>query len=132
MMLSDGISDMLTRIRNAQMRRKQSVDVLSSKINIAIAEVLKREGFIRKFERLPAKPQEVLRITLKYTADGEPLIKKIKRESKPGRRLYKKVSEMPKVLSGLGIGIYSTSKGVMSDRECRTKRIGGEYLASVW
>jgi len=131
-MLTDPVADMLTRIRNAQMRHKAYVNVNLSKLNIAIADVLKREGFITKYEKVSAKPHANLRIFLKYTPSGEPLIKRIVRESKPGRRVYKGVKNLPKVLHGLGIGIYSTPQGVLSDRECRAKHIGGEYLASVW
>ena len=132
MTMSDPIADMLTRIRNALMRRRREVDMPSSKMRVAIADTLKREGYIIGYEVLPSKPQDILRIVLKYDAQGEPVIRQIKRESKPGRRLYINAKELPKVLNGLGIGIYSTSRGVLSDRECRVKRVGGEYLASVW
>lgn len=132
MTMTDPVADMLTRIRNALMRRRRSVDIPSSKMKVAIADVLRREGYIERYEVLPSKPQDVLRVQLKYDRNGEPVIKQIKRESKPGRRLYKSVKELPRVLNGLGIGIYSTSQGILSDRECRSRRVGGEYLVSVW
>jgi len=129
--MTDPIADMLTRIRNALMRHKESVDIPLSKMKRAIADVLKREGYIRDYEVLDSG-YGVLRVHLKYTPAGEPVIQHIKRVSKPGRRIYMGVKEMPRVLNGLGIGIYSTSKGIMSDREARKHRVGGEYLAEVW
>ncbi len=129
--MTDPIADMLTRIRNALVRYKESVDIPLSKMKKAIADVLKREGYIRDYEVLDSG-YGVLRIHLKYTSTGEPVIQHIKRVSKPGRRVYMGVKEMPRVLNGMGIGIYSTSKGIMSDREARKQRLGGEYLAEVW
>ena len=129
--MTDPIADMLTRIRNALMRHKESVDIPLSRMKRAIADVLRREGYIRDYEVLDSG-YGVLRVYLKYTPTGEPVIQHIKRVSKPGRRIYMGVREMPRVLNGLGIGIYSTSKGIMSDREARKHRVGGEYLAEVW
>ena len=131
MVMTDPIADMLTRIRNALVRYKESVDIPLSKMKKAIADVLKREGYSRDYEVLDSG-YGVLRIHLKYTATGDPVIQHIKRVSKPGRRVYMGVKEMPRVLNGMGIGIYSTSKGIMSDREARKQRLGGEYLAEVW
>jgi len=131
LVMTDPIADMLTRIRNALMRKKESVDIPLSKMKRAIADVLKREGYIRDYEVIE-KDHGVLRVYLKYTKTGEPVIQHIKRVSKPGRRVFLGVREMPRVLNGLGIGIYSTPKGIMSDREARRQRVGGEYLAEVW
>ena len=131
MVMTDPVGDMLTRIRNAIGRGKESVDVPLSKEKRAIADVLKREGYIRDYEVLHVD-HGLLRIQLKYGAHHEPVIKHLKRESKPGRRVYRKASDIPRVLEGLGIGIYSTSKGILSDRECRRMHVGGEYMASVW
>lgn len=129
--MTDPIADMLTRIRNALLRKKESVDVPLSKMKQAIADVLRREGYIRDYDIVDAG-QGVLRIHLKYSPTGQPVIQHIKRISKPGRRIYHSVKKMPRVLNGLGIGIYSTSKGILSDREARRVRVGGEYIAEVW
>ncbi len=132
MTMTDPIADMLTRVRNALRVRFDDVDMPASRMKRSIAEVLKREGFINDYEVVPGGVQGVLRINLKYGPDGEMLINEIRRDSKPGRRLYCGVDEIPRVLNGIGISIYSTSNGVLSDRECRTQRVGGERLATVW
>jgi small subunit ribosomal protein S8 len=130
--MTDPIADMLTRIRNANAAGHKQVGVPASKLKQQIAEVLKREGFISGFELIPDKKQGVLQIKLKYGPDGEKLISRIVRESKPGRREYRSVKELKPILGGTGISIVSTPKGVLSDRECRKQNISGEYLCTVW
>jgi small subunit ribosomal protein S8 len=132
MTMTDPIADMLTRIRNANAVSHKKVDIPSSGLKIGIAEVLKREGFIEGFEVLEDSKQNVLRVTLRYGPDGEKLISVIKRESKPGCRKYRGIEDVKPVLAGTGIAIYSTSKGVFSDRECREQKAGGEYLCTVY
>jgi small subunit ribosomal protein S8 len=131
-MWSDPIADMLTRVRNAARVRHPEVKIPSSKVKVGIAKVLKDEGYIRSFDVIEDTKQGVLRIDLKYGPRGEDLIHKVKRESKGSRRLYCKVTEIPRVLDGLGIAIVSTSLGVLSDRECREKNVGGELLCTVY
>ena len=131
MSLSDPIADMLTRIRNACRVGKKSANIRSSKVCHGIAEVLKNEGYIEDFDLIDDNKQGILRITLKYDEVGESVITDIDRVSKPGRRIYSAVSELPKVMGGLGISIMSTSKGVMSDRDCRKENISGEILCMV-
>ena len=132
MVLTDPIADYLTRIRNANMVRHESVEVPASKMKKAISEILKREGFIRDYECIEDDKQGTIRIFLKYGKNNERVISGLKRISKPGLRSYVKADEVPKVLSGLGIAIISTSAGVMTDKEARAKDIGGEVLAYVW
>ncbi len=129
---SDPIADMLTRIRNGNVIKRAMVDVRNSKVNRGVLDVLKREGFIRDYELVKSDVQGTLSVTLKYGPDGEFVINKIKRESTPGRRLYRPADEIKPVLRGRGIAIVSTSKGVISDRECREGRLGGEVLCTVW
>ena len=131
-MWSDPIADMLTRVRNAARVRHPEVKIPSSKVKVGIAKVLKDEGYIRSFDVIEDTKQGVLRIDLKYGPRGEDLIHKVKCESKGSRRLYCKVAEIPRVLDGLGIAIVSTSLGVLSDRECREKNVGGELLCTVY
>lgn len=129
MSMSDPISDMLTRIRNAQNARKASVSMPSSKFKLSIAKVLKEEGYIGDFKvESDAKP--TLSIALKYF-EGKPVIDMIKRVSKPGFRIYKNADELPTVIGGLGVAIVSTSQGVMPDREARRQNIGGEIICLV-
>jgi len=132
MTMTDPIADMLTRVRNALRVRFDDVDVPTSQMKRSIADVLKREGFINDYEVVPGGVQGTLRINLKYGPDGEMVVNEIRRDSKPGRRLYCSVDEIPRVLNGVGISIYSTNKGVLSDRECRAQKVGGERLATVW
>ena len=132
MTMTDPIADMLTRIRNANSVSHKKVDIPSSTLKKGIAEALKREGFIEDFEVIEDAKQNILRITLKYGPDGEKIINVIKRESKPGCRRYARVQGVKQVLAGVGLGIYSTSKGVLSDRECRAQKVGGEYLCTVY
>jgi len=131
-MWSDPIADMLTRIRNAVRVRKKVVEIPASKVKAGIAEVLRDEGYIRGFDKIDDTRQGVLRIELKYGPLGEDLIHVIKRESRPGCRVYRSCTELPHVREGLGIASGSTSAGVMSDRRCRENNIGGELLCSVY
>jgi small subunit ribosomal protein S8 len=130
-MMTDPIADMLTRIRNALMVRKPTANVRASKVNLGIARVLKDEGYIEDFKFLETGPQGAIRIYLKYGPEGEMVITELKRESKPSRRVYRGVGEIPRVLAGLGIAILSTPKGILSDRECRRENVGGELLCTV-
>lgn len=132
MSMTDPIADMLTRIRNGLARRKAEVKMPSSKVKLSIAEVLKREGFIEDFSIVEKPIQNDLAISLKYGPEGEYVIQKIVRFSKPGCRKYRAVSDIPSVLNGLGISIVSTNAGVLSDRECREKNVGGEVLCTVY
>lgn len=131
-MTTDPIADMLTRIRNAARVRKREVTMPTSRVKKGIAEVLKDEGYISDYDVIQDTRQGLLRVMLKYGPQGEDLIHAIKRESRPGRRYYVNVERLPKVLNGLGIGIVSTSQGVLSDRVCRQRRIGGELLCTLY
>ena len=128
---SDPIADMLTRIRNASRVGKPQVNVKASKICAGIAAVLKQEGYIVDYDRIDDGRQGVLRITLKYDPEGQPAITEITRASKPGCRVYSGVDSLPTVLGGMGIVVVSTSKGVISDRNCRENKVGGEVLCTV-
>lgn len=130
-MWSDPIADMLTRIRNAVHQRAREVKMPASNLKVRIAEVLKQEGYIQDFDRIEDVHQGLLRVRLKYSPEGEPAITEIKRSSKPGCRDYRGVEEIPRVLNGMGIAILSTSQGVLSDRQCRERRIGGELICTV-
>jgi small subunit ribosomal protein S8 len=131
MSFSDPIADMLTRIRNAVRINKEQVNIRASKICEGIAAVLKEEGYIKDFDRIDDNKQGLLRITLKYGEEGQPIINEIIRVSKPSRRIYSPVDKLPKVLAGMGIAIISTSKGIMSDKNCRQNKVGGEILCTV-
>jgi small subunit ribosomal protein S8 len=131
-MWSDPIADMLTRIRNAVRGRKRQVSIPSSKVKVGIARVLKEQGYIEDFDVIEDTKQGVLRVELKYGPRGEQLIHTLQRESKPGRRSYVGVDELPRVLDGLGVAIVSTSRGILSDQACRDQRVGGEVLCSVY
>lgn len=131
-MMTDPIADMLTRIRNAVRVERPVVEMPLSKVKRGLAEVLKREGYIWDFEELEAAPARQLRLHLKYGPNGERLIRHIKRVSKPGRRVYSRADTLRPVLNGLGISIISTSRGVVSDREARQRRLGGEVLCELW
>jgi len=131
MSLSDPIADMLTRVRNAIRINKAEVNVKASNICEGVAKVLKDEGYINDFDRIDDGKQGILRIILKYNQEGQPAITEITRTSKPGRRIYSSVEKLPRVLGGLGVAVVSTSKGVMSDRNCRKENIGGEILCMV-
>ena len=130
MSMSDPIADMLTRIRNAQMAEKAAVAMPSSKVKVAIAKVLKEEGYIDEFRVREEAGKATLELGLKYYA-GRPVIERIERVSKPGLRIYKGVNDIPRVMNGLGIAIVSTPKGVMTDRKARASKMGGEVLCVV-
>jgi len=132
MATSDPIADMLTRIRNADRSGKRRVRVKRSKVCLGIAQVLKDEGYILDFQQIEDTNQGEIEIDLKYADDGTHVIQDLQRVSRPGRRIYAHVDEMPRVLDGLGITIVSTSRGVLSDRQCRKQRVGGELLCKVW
>ncbi|MCG3138679.1 MAG: 30S ribosomal protein S8 [Phycisphaerae bacterium] len=131
-MWSDPIADMLTRVRNAVKVRQQQVLMPCSKLKEGVARVLKEEGFINGFDLIDDGQQKLLRIDLKYGSRGEDVIHVIRRVSKPGRRIYAGVEQLPRVLNGMGIAIVSTSSGVMSDRQCRAKNLGGELLGTIY
>jgi small subunit ribosomal protein S8 len=132
MVMSDPIADLLTRIRNANLVRHEAVEVPASKAKKEIVEILKREGFIRDAEYVEDSKQGIIRIFLKYGQNNERVISGLKRISKPGLRVYAKSLEIPRVLGGLGIAILSTSKGVMTDKEARQAKTGGEVICYVW
>lgn len=132
MVMTDPIADLLTRIRNANMVRHEKVEVPSSNMKVTIAEILKKEGFIRDYEKIEDEKQGMLRLFLKYGPNNERVITGLKRISKPGLRVYAKTTEIPRVLGGLGIAIISTSKGVMTDKEARAAQAGGEVIAYIW
>ncbi len=132
MQITDPIADMLTRIRNANTAKHETVDIPASNMKKAIAEILNNEGYIKGYQIIEDGKQGVIRVTLKYSANKEKVISGIKRVSKPGLRMYAPADELPRVLKGLGIAIISTSKGIMTDKEARKLHIGGEVLAFVW
>ena len=132
MSLHDPLADLLTRIRNAYMARQAEVNAPLSQAKVALAQVLKEEGYISGFAVIGEDPQRKLQITLKYGTGNRPAIEGLQRVSRPSRRVYVGHDEIPKVMSGLGINILSTSRGIMSDRLARQKRVGGEILCAVW
>ena len=133
MNMSDPIADMLTRIRNANTAKHDTVDVPSSKMKLAIADILVKEGFIKKYDVVEDGNFKTIRITLKYGKDkNEKIISGIKRISKPGLRIYANKEDMPKVLGGLGVAIISTNQGVITDKQARELGVGGEVLAFIW
>ncbi len=131
MVMTDPIADMLTRIRNANQAKHASVEMPASRLKLEILAVLKNEGFISEYEKVEDGKQGVIKVTLKYN-NKDRVIKGLKKISKPGLRVYAKSSELPKVLNGLGVAIISTSNGIMTDREARSKKLGGEVIAFVW
>jgi small subunit ribosomal protein S8 len=148
-MMTDSIADMLTRIRNASRIERPAVEIPATRLKMSVAEVLKEEGFILDYQvghmapdehgqpvfkptGDPTLPKAIMRVYLKYGPEGERVIRSIERASRPGRRLYRRHAQLKPVLDGLGIAILSTSKGVMSDRQARTRRLGGELLCTVW
>ena len=132
MTVTDPIADMLTRIRNAVMARHDVVLVPASKMKVAIARIIKEEGFITDYELLRGRPQRVLRLKLRYKEDGEPAITGLKRVSRPGLRVYVGCGEIPRLYGGLGVAVLSTSKGVLTGQQARRLRVGGELLCYVW
>ena len=132
MTVTDPIAEMLTRIRNANQAKKDRVDIPSSKMRQELARILKEEGYIKNFRVISDRRQGILRIYLKYTSKKEKVISGIKRISKPSLKYYAKASKVPRVLGGLGVAILSTSQGIMTDKEARKRRIGGEVICHVW
>lgn len=132
MSMTDPIADFLTRIRNAHLAKHDRLDVPASKIKVEICRILKEEGYIRNFRVMEGEPANTLRILLRYTSEGQPSIRHMARVSKPGRRVYRGADDIKPVRNGLGLGIFSTSRGVISDRLARDQRVGGEYLCELW
>ena len=132
MQITDPVADMLTRIRNANTAKHESVDVPASNLKKAIAKILLDEGYIKSYEIVEDGTQGIIRIQLKYLAGKEKVISGLRRVSKPGLRVYAGADELPRVLKGLGIAIISTSKGVMTDKAARANHVGGEVLAFIW
>ncbi|MDR1511311.1 MAG: 30S ribosomal protein S8 [Endomicrobium sp.] len=132
MMLTDPVSDMFTRIRNANAKLHEKVDIPFSKLKLRIAEILREEGYISNFKNVEGSKHGILRIYLKYSTRGEMVLKGIKRVSKSSLRIYKGYDDMPRTLNGLGVTIVSTSKGLMTDRQVRKDKIGGEVIGYVW
>ncbi|WP_010587096.1 30S ribosomal protein S8 [Schlesneria paludicola] len=129
--MADGVSDMITRIRNAIRNESAYVDVLNSKLNRSILDAVAREGYIWSYEA-PADAPRILRVALKYAADGGSVVRHLRRVSRPGCRVYSAVEELPQVLQGLGVCIVSTNRGIVSSREARQMRVGGEVLFVLW
>ena len=132
MSMTDPIADMLTRIRNASMAKLQKVDIPSSNIKVSLANVLKAEGFVKNYKVIADIKQGVLRVYLLYIDEKEPVIREIKRVSKPGSRVYVGCDDLPSVKNGLGVAILSTSKGILTDKVAREAGIGGEVICTVW
>jgi small subunit ribosomal protein S8 len=132
MHITDPIADMLTRIRNANSAKHETVDIPASNMKKAIAQILLDEGYIASYKVIEDEKQGVIRVTLKYGENKTQVITGLRRVSKPGLRIYSNVEDMPKVMKGLGVAIISTSKGIMTDREARKQNVGGEVLAFVW
>jgi len=132
MLVLDPIADMLTRIRNANTNKHETVLIPQSKTKLAIAEILKEEGYIVDFKNVESEGIKMIEVTLKYGPNGEKVIQGLKRISKPGLRIYSNAEQLPKVLNGLGIAIVSTSKGIITDKNARKLNVGGEVLAYVW
>ncbi len=132
MQMSDVIADMLTRIRNANDAKHATVDIPASNMKKAIAEILVNEGYVSAYEVIEDGKQGIIRVTLKYTGKKQKVLRGIRRVSKPGLRIYAGCEEMPRVMNGLGIAIVSTSKGIMTDKQARKEKVGGEVLAFVW
>ena len=132
MQITDSIADLLTRIRNANTQKHESVEIPASNLKKAIVQILLDEGYIKSFTLTEDGKQGVIKVGLKYTEDKAPVITGLRRVSKPGLRIYSDVENLPKVMKGLGIAIISTSKGVMTDRQARNENVGGEVLAYIW
>ena len=130
--MTDPIADLLSRIRNANQKRKEKVDIPASKIKEGIVRILKEEGFVVRYKKIQDDKQGIIRVYLKYMPDKTRAIREIKRISRPGRRIYATKEKMPRVCAGLGIAIVSTSRGLMADNEARKQHIGGEVLCYVW
>ncbi len=131
-MVTDPIADMFTRIRNANAKLIEKVDVPSSKLQVEIAKILKDEGYIANYKNIEDHKQGILRVYLKYTQEGKKTLLGIKRVSRPGLKIYRKNTELPRVIGGMGIAIISTSNGLMTDKKARVSKLGGEVIAYVW
>jgi len=131
-MIMDPIADMLVRIKNAYMKSKEIVELPSSRFKEEIAKILKEEGYIANYKKIDDKKQGILKIFLKYTADGKPLIKGLRRVSKPSRKIYRKAGALPKVLGGIGVAIISTPYGLKTDTKAREEHLGGEVVCYIW
>jgi small subunit ribosomal protein S8 len=132
MKTSDSLSDLFTRLRNGMRAGHDRVDVPSSKLKESVLKVLEQEGFISSFRKVEESGRPVLRVGLKYDHEGEPIVSGLERVSRPGRRIYAKADAIPSVLGGLGVSIVSTSRGIVTDKTAREKRLGGEVLCNVW
>jgi small subunit ribosomal protein S8 len=132
MVMTDPIADMLTRIRNANVVRHETVDVPASRVKEAVARILKDEGFIRDYERIEDGKQGILRLHMRYGPDRVRVIRGLRRISRPGLRIYARKDQLPRVLGGLGIAVVSTSKGILTDKEARKQGLGGEVLCYIW
>jgi small subunit ribosomal protein S8 len=131
-MLTDPIADMLTRIRNSVLIKAEKVDIPASRLKVEIAKIMKEEGFIKSYKIIKDRKQGVLRVTLKYAQDNKPIVEGLKRISKPGRRVYVGKDEVPSVMSGMGIAVVTTPKGILTDKACRREGVGGEVLCYIW
>ncbi len=132
MQITDPIADFLTRIINASTVCKDEVTIPASGLKLQLAKIMKSEGFIDDFTQVPDRRQGLLIIKLRYNEKGKPVIKELKRQSRPGRRVYVSSDELPRVRNGLGTAVLSTSKGVLTDRQARREKVGGEYMCSIW
>jgi small subunit ribosomal protein S8 len=132
MSMTDPIADLLTRIRNAHLAKHDRLDVPASKLKVEVCRILEKEGYIESVKVIDGSPSDSIRIQLRYDSRGMPLIRRMQRVSKPGRRVYRSANDVRPVLNGLGVGIISTSKGLLTDREAREQRVGGEVLCEIW
>ena len=132
MQITDAIADMLTRIRNANSAKHETVDIPCSNVKKAIADILMEEGYIKGYQVIEDSKQGIIRVTLKYGPKKQKIIQGVKRVSKPGLRIYSSCEELPRVMKGLGVAIISTSKGIMTDKNARKQNVGGEVLAFIW
>ena len=132
MSMTDPIADLLSRIRNAQIAKHDRLDVPASKLKLEVVKLLKEKGFIKNFREIEGTPVGTLRVFLRYSNEGMPAISHLQRVSKPGRRVYRKADEIQPVRNGLGIGIVSTSQGLLTDAQARERRVGGELLCHIW
>lgn len=132
MQITDAIADMLTRIRNANSAKHETVDIPCSNVKKAIADILVEEGYIKAYQLIEDSKQGIIRVTLKYGPKKQRIIQGVKRVSKPGLRIYAGCEELPRVMKGLGVAIISTSKGIMTDKNARKQNVGGEVLAFIW
>jgi small subunit ribosomal protein S8 len=128
----DPIADLLSRVRNAHLAKHDRLDLPTSKLKVEVCRLLKEEGLIKNFRLVDGEPRNVLRIFLRYTEEGAPAIRHLRRISRPGRRVYRGADDIRPVLNGLGVGIVSTSKGLLTDKQARERRLGGELLCELW